>query len=297
MIKPFHIKKLLAWIFNLACLSATMHRCQVKLFSPFIRAVYYHDVPPSEAQSFEQQLRYFAQHFSSVGYEELIQFHNNGWPKDKPGLILSFDDGHRSCSEVVAPILDKYGFVGWFFVPPALLDVPIEEQHRKAVEHRLVPKPFDYGTSRVFLTWDEVRALDRKHVIGCHTFSHCRLRPALSDRQLYQEIVASKQILEEKLNHEIRVFAWVGGEESSYSRRAAELIREANYKVAFLTNNAHIGRDTDLHFLNRTYMDSSFSADLMQFQLSGFLDAVYAPKRRRVAALVADYGVARHDGG
>ena len=133
---------------------------------------------------------------------------------------------------------------------------------------------------------DQVLELDRNHVIGCHTLSHCRLQSTLSEKQLYQEIVTSRHILEEKLEHEIPAFAWVGGEESSYSREAANMIRKANYQVVFLTNNSIIKPHTDLHLLDRTNIESSFSSQLMRFQLSGFLDIVYAFKRRRVVSLI-----------
>ncbi len=167
-----------------------------------------------------------------------------------------------------------------------MIDVPADDQPQKAVEHRLVPKPFDYGTSRVFLSWDQIRELDRVHTIGCHTLSHCRLRPTLSERELHQEIVTSKHLLEERLGHEVLAFAWVGGEETSYSREAANMIRMANYKVVFLTNNSVIKPNTDLRILDRTHMDSSFSPALMRFQLSGVLDVMYAPKRKRVNSII-----------
>ena len=156
----------------------------------------YHDIPPSEAERFEKQLSYFSKHFSSVSYEDLIQFHDNIWDKKKPGLIISFDDGYRSFYEVVAPLLKKYGFTGWFFIPPGVIDIPVEDQPKKAAEHRLFPKRFNYGTSRVFLTWDQIFELDKNHVIGCHTLSHCRLQSTLSKKQLYQEIVVMSFSLE-----------------------------------------------------------------------------------------------------
>lgn len=258
-----------------------MHSAQVKLFFPFIRTVNYHDVPPSEAQQFEQHLQYYVKHFSSVNYEDLINFHNNIWDKNKPGLIISFDDGFRSFHEVVAPLLEKYGFTGWFLISPATIDIPVEEQHYKSG-----PKNFDCGDTRVFLTWNQIIELDKNHVIGCHTLNHCRLSSTLTKNKLQREIITSKNILEEKLGHEIPVFAWAGGEESSYSRKAAKVIRKAKYKVVFLTNNSVIKPHTDLHLLNRTNIESSYSSELMRFQISGFMDIVYTLKRRRVNRMI-----------
>jgi peptidoglycan/xylan/chitin deacetylase (PgdA/CDA1 family) len=285
-VKPVYVKQVLAETLNFVQVNDVLQLAQTKLLSPFIRAVYYHDIPPSEADLFEQQLRFFSGHFTGVGYDELLQFHNNRWYSARPGLILSFDDGYRSFYEVVAPLLEKYGFVGWFFISPALLDIKSEEQAHGAIAHRVWPKPFDYGSPRVFMTWEQARELTQKHVIGCHTLSHCRLGADVSGKQMYQEIIESKQLLQERLQRQIDAFAWVGGEETSYSSAAAKFIRNGNYRVAFLTNNAVIRPHTDLHLLNRTHIDSSFSFALMRFQLSGLLDIVYAPKRRRVTKCI-----------
>lgn len=278
-------------MFDLFHLNQMMHFSQVKLFSPFIRAINYHDISPAEAEQFEQQLCYFAKHFSPVNYEDLIRFHSNVWAKEKPGLVISFDDGYRSFYEVAAPLLEKYGFVGWFFISPGLIDVPVKEQREEATKHQTIPKKFNYGTPRVFLTWDQVLELDRNHVIGCHTLSHCRLRSAIPEGRLYQEIVTSKHMLEQKLEHKVPAFAWVGGEESSYSRKAADMIRGAGYQVAFLTNNSITRPCTDLHLLNRTNIESNFSMYLIRFQISGFLDLFYTFKRKRVSSLVMNCGL------
>jgi peptidoglycan/xylan/chitin deacetylase (PgdA/CDA1 family) len=287
MIRIHQIKKLLAEIFDTLYFNKIAHYSQVKLFSPFIRAIYYHDVPHSQVDQFEKQLHYFAKHFSNVGYEDLIKFHDNAWKPEKPGLIISFDDGLRSSYEIARPLLEKYNFTGWFFIPPALIDIPIEKQSQKATEHRIGHRESYYGDSRVFLTWDQIFELDKNHVIGCHTLSHTRLRSTLSEDQLYREIVMSKYILEEKLDHEVPLFAWVGGEEWSYSQQAADIIRKANYKVVFQTNKSIIRPYTDLYLLDRINIESNFSLKLMRFQLSGFMDMFFTLKRRRVHALVS----------
>ncbi len=232
------------------------------------------------------QLRYFSKHFSPVDEEDLSLFHKNIWNKNKPGLILTFDDGYRSAYEVVYPLLEKYGFKGWFFIPSGLIDIAADKQPKLINKHKIRPKQYQYESSRVFLTWEQILELDKGHFIGCHTLTHCRLNSSLSDDQLYQEIVDLKQLLERKLNHEITAFSWVGGEEASYSRRAAEVIRKANYKYIFLTNNSIIKPDTNLHLLNRTNIECNFPLELLMFQISGFLDLIYLPKRSRVAKLL-----------
>jgi len=263
-----------------------MHDLQIKIYFPFIRVINYHDVPAKEAWQFEEHLRYYAKHFAPVCYKDLIRFQGGDWKKDKPGLIISFDDGYRSAYETVAPLLEKYGFQGWFFVPAGLIDLPVNIQFEKAAQHRVFPKSHDPNDPRVFLTWEQIVELDKTHVIGCHTASHCRLNSTLTETQLFEEIVHSKRILEEKLRHDVPAFAWVGGEESSYSCKAAKVLRDTNYQVVFLTNNSLIRPGVNFHLLDRTNVESNFPMSLARFQLSGVLDILYTPKRRRVASLV-----------
>src|SRR5688572_631852 len=82
---------------------------QRQLLWPWARALNYHDVPPRLAGAFEAQLRLFARDFVSVGPAELAALHAGDWPHEKPGLLLTFDDGLRSHADVVAPLLEKYG--------------------------------------------------------------------------------------------------------------------------------------------------------------------------------------------
>ena len=103
-------------------LSRSLLAAQRVLFSPYVRALNYHDVPPHEAEAFEAQVEYFLAHFEPIGLMQLKAFLDGQWRPDRPGLILSFDDGLRSHAEVVAPILERHGVPGWFCVPAGLPD-------------------------------------------------------------------------------------------------------------------------------------------------------------------------------
>lgn len=286
MIRPFHLKKALAFAFENLYINDFLCTAQKKKYFPFIRGICYHDVSPLEADRFEQQLQYFAENYSPVDEEDIYLLTRNSWKKDKPGILLSFDDGYRSFSEVVAPLLERYGFKGWFFIPPDLIDIPVEEQTARARENHLRPKPYPYGSPRVMMTWEEIIQLDKNHIVGCHTLTHRRLSANLSQEVLCQEIIDSKAKLERKVNHPISAFAWVGGEEKSCSREAARVIREANYEFSFLVNNSLIRSSTNLHLLDRTNIESDFPIELLKFQLSGMIDILYTFKRRRVAKLL-----------
>lgn len=280
-------KRRLAQLMARTGLSRLGHRVQTALLSPFVRVVNYHDVPPSQAEGFERHLRRYARDFTPVGYADLLRLAEGAWRPEKPGLILSFDDGFRSHAEVCAPLLERHGFPGWFFVPTGLVDTPPEAQPAAARAAKITPLDPDARDPRLFLTWDQVRALDAAHVVGCHTVTHRRLAADVPLDVLRHEIAGGKAALEARLGREVPVFCWVGGEAHSYSAQAAALIEAAGFRVSFMTNNAPVRPGTDLLHLQRTNIEARDADWLVEFQLSGLLDLLYTPKRRRIDRLTA----------
>ena len=255
------------------------------LFGPFIRAVNYHDVPPQEAGSFERQLDFYAKHFDCVGPQELIELQQGEWTGKRPGLILSFDDGLRSHADVVAPLLEARGWVGWFMVPFSFVEAAPSDQVSYAEEHQIDHSGHDYGDSRIAASWDDLRRLASQHVVGCHGLSHKRLGDSLTPLEVEQEILLAKSRLESELGLDTPVFAWIGGEESSYSRAAAEAIGHAGFQISFMTNSAPIRKGCDLLQLQRTNIEARDNDAIVRFQLSGIVDLLYRAKRDRVNRL------------
>ncbi|MGI9455909.1 MAG: polysaccharide deacetylase family protein [Aeoliella sp.] len=249
---------------------------------PSLRAVIYHSVPQDCADRFEQQVRYYARHYCSVTLQDLELLLNEGkWSKPKPGLMPTFDDGLRTHAEVAAPILEKYGFCGWFFVPTDFIDTPPEQQRAFANEHDILFNEHLEG-DRVAMTWDQARDLANVHVVGGHTASHVRLSKDLSEEDLKLEIPAAKQYLERQLAGPVDTFAWVGGEEWSYSQSAARAIRDAGFRFSFMTNSARIDRDTQPLQLERCRVEPHWPMSMIRWQLSGLGDMSYSAKRERV---------------
>jgi peptidoglycan/xylan/chitin deacetylase (PgdA/CDA1 family) len=258
---------------------------QRALFAPFIRAVNYHDVAPAQAAAFEEQLLFFKAHYDVIGAATLESFLDGGKLSGRPGMILTFDDGLRSHAEVVAPLLERHGLVGWFMVPGGFVDEPPLTQRQYAVEHRIPHAAHDYGDPRVALSWPDARRLARSHVVCCHTWSHRRLSASLTPNDLTAEIPLARHRLEAALDREVSAFAWVGGEEDSYSAAAADAIARADFRLSFMTNNQVIQHDTNPLQLQRTNIEASDPMAVVRFQLSGALDVAYRRKRQRVNQL------------
>lgn len=235
---------------------------------------------------FRAQLEFYAEHYRPIGRPEFDAFCAGESEEARPGLLITFDDGLRSHAEVAAPLLEEFGFPGWFMVPTEFVDAPVAEQQEFAKEHQIQFEP-EYDDPRVAMTWQQICALDGSHVIGCHTASHRRLEADLNSDELELEIVRARQRLEAKLGHSLDVFCWVGGEEWSYSRSAAQTIRDAGYRLSFMTNSAPILPNENLLQLQRSNIEAAMPGSMVRFSLSGLMDLRYRGKRNRVNQLTA----------
>ena len=96
-------------------------------------------------------------------------------------VTFSFDDGGISFLTVAAPILEKYGKKGLFFISTKFI-----------------------GT-KGFLTKEQVRELERRgHVVGSHSHSHPHNMTALTDAEIDEEWMKSRAVLQDILGHEVK---------------------------------------------------------------------------------------------
>lgn len=198
----------------------------------YIRVVNYHNTNLRDRERFEAEIAYFHRFFSPVTLSDIDTFfETHKWPKKKPGLIPAFFEGFRSHYNIVAPILEKYGFTGWFYIPSFFMDVPVEEQWKYSQEHELeVTQPDMFPDQRIAMSWDEVRRLAARHEICCHTGNHFQISKETPEEDMYREIVLSKRKLEKEIGRDVNVFCWLYGEEYSYNIRAHKFLEEAGYQ-------------------------------------------------------------------
>lgn len=258
------VKKKLADIFEFTKVNDTVFTAlNRKHRSSYIRIINYHDTSAENIDNFEKHLAWYQKEFEDCSLEKFEKFLNSEYVfTDRPGLIITFDDGFTGNYLNAYPILKKYGFTGYFFVSAAFV-----------------------GTRNYMDVNQLTDLLQGDQVVGCHTYTHHRMDPNDSDEILIREILTSKIDLERILRHTVDIFCWVGGEESTYTKRAAGYIKKAGYKYSMMTNSQPVLPDTDRFRLNRTNISDDWKLSLVKFQLSGIMDLLYAPKRRRVNQL------------
>ncbi len=185
---------------------------------PLIRAVNFHSTPRSKADQYDRELANYAENFTSVNQDELDDYLVTGkWNKPKPGLIIS-----------LLPIVEKHGFIAWFWVITGFINAPVRDQVAFALSHDIQMLTREYPDARYAMTWDELKIIDKKHVINCHSRSHIELA-TMPPVVRKEEIIGSQQQFKKHLGHPVRGFVSLLGPTYGHDPVTDKLIDEAGY--------------------------------------------------------------------
>nr|BBH88609.1 hypothetical protein KTC_33600 [Thermosporothrix sp. COM3] len=107
------------------------------------------------------------------------------------------------------------------------------------------------------LTWDEVREMDASQLVsfGAHTLHHPVLSALTDPAEVRREIVDCKRVLEERLGHPVRSFAYPIGQMQHISPEVVEAVREAGYSWALTTRYGDNTPEADPLLLHRVEAD------------------------------------------
>ncbi len=135
----------------------------------------------------------------------------------EPTVVLTFDDGFRETHSVVLPVLEGLGLKATAYLVSAYID---------GTSRWLVP---DGEGDRPLLSWTEARELAEHGIeIGSHGHHHVAL-DVLRDADARDEIVRSRQVLEDGLGRPVTTIAYPYGYHSALIKRT---VREAGYTNA-----------------------------------------------------------------
>lgn len=125
-------------------------------------------------------------------------------------VVLTFDDGGRSFYDVIAPILEKYGFIGHFYIATQYIGSP------------------------AFLSAKEIKELsDRGHIIGSHSVSHPSNIQRLSKEDIIKEWTDSINSLQTIVGRNITEVSIPNG---YFDVNDVELLRELGVKTIYTSN-------------------------------------------------------------
>jgi peptidoglycan/xylan/chitin deacetylase (PgdA/CDA1 family) len=209
--------------------------------------------------------RVFAQHmeymhhvgYSIISVADAVSFLQNPASTEKCAVV-TFDDGYADFHRQAFPVLSRYGFSATVFLPTAYIGArPVKFKGRDC------------------LTWAEVREL-RSHGIffGSHTVTHPQLS-TLNASAVKNEIVNSKQRIEDNLGESVDSFAYPFAfpeENSSFIQTLRNLLVDSGYHQGVSTRIGKARRREDRYFLRRLPMNSLDDAPLFEAKLQGGYD-------------------------
>lgn len=136
------------------------------------------DVYKIKPQVFEHQLQLIEKYISQNGI-------------NKNCVRFTFDDGGISFYTIYAPILEKYGYKGYFFITTSLI------------------------ATDGFMTEDQIKELDKRgHIIGGHSDSHRQRMNDLTYEELLEDWSKCSERLSAIVGHPITVCSLPCGYES-----------------------------------------------------------------------------------
>ncbi|MBF0512206.1 MAG: polysaccharide deacetylase family protein [Candidatus Omnitrophica bacterium] len=166
-------------------------------------------------KSFEYQMSFIKRHgFQVLSFGDLVDGLKKGIQFSRNAVVIQFDDGYEDNYTYAYPILKKYHFPAIIFLVSDKIGSP------------------------GFLTWDEVKVMERDNVVaGAHTRHHANL-PQLTLEQAKDEIAGSKKMIEEHLGHTIDYFCYPSG---GFTESVKGIARDAGFKAAVTTNRVSLG--------------------------------------------------------
>ena len=160
--------------------------------------------PPKKMEKFVRYLK--ENNYTFLTFKDLDDILKNKKLAAKKWVILTFDDGYYTMYQHLLPIFKKYNAKWVFFI--------------------IVNKVW----KKWYMNWNQIKKLQKYgNEIGSHTLNHPDLRYT---KNLYNEIVISKKILEKNLNTNVISFCYPAWK---YNQKVVNLVKKY-YKFARTTH-------------------------------------------------------------
>ncbi len=188
-------------------------------------------------ERFEAHLEYLKSSGRQVvSLDQCKNYLETGKGLDRDSIVITFDDGFRDNYDNALPLLRKYRYPATVFV--AVGYVP--ESGKRTAANRYM--------SRDMLDWGQLQEMHSLGVaIGAHTVNHPKL-PEISAREAREEITASKCRIEDRLQTNVRYFAYPYG---LYDAKTRELVAQAGFALACSTRSGFNRINVDPYALRR----------------------------------------------
>ena len=198
-------------------LADTRQACPTKLFEKQLMLLLKMGYIPI---SIDQVERYYAENIALPDY----------------AVLISFDDGFEDNYLNAFHILQRYNIPAIIYLATGFI----------GQTNTWMPAPT--YSQRKMLSWTQVQEMSSYGIqFGSHSVSHSNLT-ALDDDSVKQELIQSKQIIEERLGLECRHFAYPYG---LLTEKTRDLVRQTGFETACSTRSGFNNTERDPLILHR----------------------------------------------
>ncbi len=204
--------------------SSGIHIINSHYVTPF-QVIYERDVV-----IFDEYLRYLSVFAEFIDLKEAVmRIMKRNIPRDRVLIAFTYDDGYEECGTIIAPLLEKYGTRGTFFINANYIDS--SSQYQEGYNGRNVA-----STPKRPMTWTQVENLhNRGHLIGSHNLDHMNFTE-LTNLEIDYQVSENKRILEERLHYNCEYFAWSFGQLKHFSEMALRITQKYHSYIFSGTN-------------------------------------------------------------
>ena len=178
-------------------------------------------------QSFDNQMRFFKKNrYNVVSLQKLVNMTKSGKPIPRNTVAITFDDGHENNFINAYPVLKRYRLPAIIFVSTEVVGTP------------------------GYLTWGQLKEMSDGGLvsIGSHGRTHTSLKSIDDSKELEDQIINSKNILESRLDKKVDFIAYPGG---GFNTNIIELTKRGGYLGACATNPGPKYPDNDIYAIKR----------------------------------------------
>ncbi|HWQ57029.1 MAG TPA: polysaccharide deacetylase family protein [Bryobacteraceae bacterium] len=183
---------------------------------------------------------------------------------DTPDRIyfhLSFDDGFKNILSNAAPVLTALNVPAAIFVPTAIVSAGFDVVSQYCLVTTRYAAPVE------MLSWADIAQLQAAgFTIGSHTRRHARFADLTNELRLREEILYSKQDLEDKLGLECKYISWPYGTRADVTEQSIAYVRDCGYEACFgaFRGNLTPGK-TNRYFIPRQHFEAGWPVSHVKF--------------------------------
>jgi peptidoglycan/xylan/chitin deacetylase (PgdA/CDA1 family) len=207
-------------------------------------------------ENFESQMEFFRKnHYNVVGLDRIVSYMQKKEKMPARTVAITFDDGYYNNYKYAYPVLKKYNFPATIFM--------------------ITSKIGQDG----WCGWKELKEMSDSGIItiGSHTKSHLWL-PDMGSKQLKEELIESKAILEKGLGRSVDFLCYPIGARNDRVERFA---RDAGYLGAVATNPGRFSPSNDIYAIKRIKISrTSRNHIVLWFESSGYYTWIKEQRKR-----------------